>query len=110
MINNQGFQVTFGGTLALTNVPVMLGLQEFTPGASGFVGETDKGGPVDNGGTVTMTGNNFPAVSFPSGFTIPLRTPFALTGSATDPEGDTLVYAWEQNDVGATPTATARLC
>ncbi|HEV2903391.1 MAG TPA: M12 family metallo-peptidase, partial [Gaiellaceae bacterium] len=102
VINNTGFQVTFGGTLALTNVS-LLAVQDFTAGASGFVGETDKGGAVDNGGTITSTGNNFPAVSVPSGFTIPLRTPFALTGSATDPEGDTLVYAWEQNDVGATP-------
>ena len=36
----------------------------------------------------------------PAGFTIPLRTPFALTGSATDAEGDPLVYSWEQNDQG----------
>ena len=36
----------------------MLALQDFTAGASAFVGETDKGGAVDNkGGTVTPTGN-----------------------------------------------------
>ena len=42
--NNTGFQVTYGGTLALTNVPVLLAVQDFTAGASGFANETDKGG------------------------------------------------------------------
>ena len=66
------------------------------------MGETDKGGPVDNkGGTVTPTGNAIPVVTAPVAYTIPLRTPFALTGSATDADaGDTLIYSWEQNDRG----------
>ncbi len=101
--NNTGFQVTYGGTLAATNVPVTLALQDFTAGASGFVGETDKGGPVDNQGTTTPTGNSIPNVSAPAQYTIPLRTPFALTGSATDADGDALTYSWEQNDRGASP-------
>ena len=87
-------------TLANTNVPVRLAVQEFTAGASGFVNETDKGGLDDRNGNVTPTGNHFPAVTVPAGFTIPLRTPFALTGSATDEDGDTLGYSWEQNDAG----------
>ena len=64
--NNTGFQVTFNGPgVALTNV-APLALQDFSAGATGWVGETDKGGPVDNKGTVTMTGNDFPAISFPA--------------------------------------------
>ncbi len=98
--NNTGFQVTYTGTLGLANNPVMLGVQDFTPGASGFTGETDKGGAVDNKGNITATGNTFPTVNAGPGYTIPLRTPFALTGSATDLEGDSILYAWEQNDRG----------
>ncbi len=101
--NNTGFQVTFSGSLAATNVPVMLALQGFTSGASGFVGETDKGGAVDNkGGIVTPTGNTWPAVTVPAQYTIPLRTPFTLTGSATDAQNDPMLFSWEQNDRGGT--------
>ncbi len=102
---NTGFQMTFGGTLAATNVPVTVALQDFTAGASGFVGETDKGGPVDNQGTTTSIGNSIPQVSTPAQYTIPLRTPFALTGSASDADGDPLTYSWEQNDRGASPNS-----
>ena len=99
--SNNGFQVTFGGTLAATNIPFLLSLTNLSPGASGFVGETDKGGAVDNkGGMIIPTGNTWPAISVPVQYTIPLRTPFALTGSATDAEGDALLYSWEQNDRG----------
>jgi reprolysin-like metallo-peptidase family M12B len=104
-LNTTGFQVTFTGTLAGTNVPTLLQVGDFTSGASGFVGETDKGGPVDNQGTTTPTGNSIPDVSAPAQYTIPLRTPFALTGSASDADGDALTYSWEQNDRGASPNA-----
>jgi hypothetical protein len=99
--NNTGFQMTFGGTLAATNVPVTVTLQSFSGSATGFVGETDKGGTVDNKGIVTPTGDSFPVVTAPTTYTIPLRTPFALTGSATDADNDALTYSWEQNDRGA---------
>ena len=52
--------------------------------------------------TTVMTANHTPVVAPVSNFTIPISTPFALTGSATDPEGDPLTYCWEQNDNSTT--------
>ncbi|MEO6695084.1 MAG: zinc-dependent metalloprotease family protein, partial [Ignavibacteria bacterium] len=51
---------------------------------------------------ITNTGNTPPSVTVPAGgFTIPINTPFALTGSATDIENPgSLTYCWEQYDVG----------
>jgi hypothetical protein len=94
-----GFTLTFGGSLAGTDVaPLTL---TSPVGMTGFVGETTQGGAVRNGGAATATANRAPVVDAPVAFTIPTRTPFALTGSATDADGDTLTYLWEQNDAGA---------
>lgn len=46
----------------------------------------------------TATANTPPTVSALAAYTIPKQTPFTLTASATDANGDAITYCWEQQD------------
>ncbi len=54
-------------------------------------------------GASVATGNTPPAVDAGSDYTIPRGTPFELTGSGSDPDGDGLLFTWEQYDVASGP-------
>jgi hypothetical protein len=58
-------------------------------------------------GTSAGTGNTAPSVNAGADYVIPAGTPFALTASGSDPNGDPLTYEWQERDLGARVLLTA---
>ncbi|MEP7141244.1 MAG: reprolysin-like metallopeptidase [Ferruginibacter sp.] len=56
-----------------------------------------------------VTGNNPPVVTVAAAsYTIPVSTPFTLSATGTDADGNSLIYTWEQMDAGfLTPSPPA---
>ena len=69
-----------------------------------FISNTATGGSCP---VATATNNTAPTITPVGGntFNIPKNTPFALTALATDTEGDSITYDWQQYDLGAATTA-----
>lgn len=58
--------------------------------------------------STNITANNVaPVIGAVSNYTIPISTPFALTATASDANGDALTYCWEQNDNSTTTGANS---
>jgi subtilisin-like proprotein convertase family protein len=50
----------------------------------------------------TATGNTPPTVAATgTGYNIPISTPFVLTATGSDADGDAITYSWEEYDLGA---------
>lgn len=61
-----------------------------------------RGGFGETCADLSPVNNNEPEIVWPytNGFAIPLSTPFMLEANATDPDGDALLFNWEQYDLG----------
>ncbi|MAO79648.1 MAG: hypothetical protein CMH82_03090 [Nocardioides sp.] len=102
--SDAGFQIVYAASLE----PDIGGARQDQPelvatggeGVQARVVEVAHGGPARHGGEAEASGNSRPEVTAPSRKTIPVRTPFRLTGSATDPDGDPMTFSWEQDDPG----------
>lgn len=53
--------------------------------------------------TETSISNQTPIADAGNNYAIPISTPFILSGSATDADGDALTYTWEQVDTSNSP-------
>ncbi|WP_300565176.1 reprolysin-like metallopeptidase [Flavobacterium sp.] len=61
-----------------------------------------------NCAAISANGNNAPVANAGADYTIPKGTAFLLKGTATDANGDTMTYCWEQTDIfKTTPAAQA---
>ena len=62
-------------------------------------------GPSSSMGNIATTGNTIPQLLVnPGPFIVPKLTPFLLDAQATDPDGDSLTWCWEQFDLGISGT------
>lgn len=67
-------------------------------------------GEGNNCSVIINTSNNQPQAYAGNNYVIPRATPFKLTASATDPDGDAMTYCWEQmnNEISTqAPLSTA---
>jgi hypothetical protein len=102
--SDAGFQIVYAPSLSSSRGVERVDRPEPTilggPGVSASLVSVAQGGPARNTGETAASGNSRPAVSAPRRLAVPVRTPFRLEGSATDPDGDALSYTWEQDDTG----------
>ena len=59
-------------------------------------------------GVATDTGNTHPSVDAGGSYVVPALTPLYVEGAASDPDGGSVTYSWEQRDLGPAAALSAR--
>jgi hypothetical protein len=62
-----------------------------------------------NCGALTTIQNTIPVADAGADFTVPANTPFKLTGTGSDADGDALTYTWEQFDLGTASSGVSTM-
>lgn len=96
--------MSYSGLCGSQNVVNNEGDSYFHSSSLGQIYEHTRDGIANNCGTKIATLNEEPIITLPAHFeerlSIPTKTAFILEGSATDVNGDTLTYSWEQMNTG----------
>ncbi len=109
-ITIMGYAGVCAPNLALHSIPYLHGGNLFNE----MIPNTQTG-LASNCPVVTTTGNHAPTVTMPvTSLTVPISTPFSLTGTGADQDNDPITFSWEQTNVGpqgppSTPTGNAPL-
>ncbi len=91
---------TIMGYAGITNYNVQMNSDDYFHAAS--IAQVQQNMTGKTCPTNTAITHGTPVVNAGADYTIPMSTPFTLTGSATDSGGNPLVYCWEQMDTATT--------
>ena len=95
--------MSYAGICSLDNLQSHSGAYFHSASLEQILGYTSTGAG-SSPASVTSTGNGVPTVDAGPSFTIPMGTPFTLTATGGDADGEALTYCWEERDLGPSIT------
>ena len=95
--------MSYQGSCRGNNISAVPGAPYYHVGSLQQFADFVVGGTGGSCADVVAVDNELPVIDWPyaaEGLAIPALTPFVLSATATDPDGDDLFYNWEQYDLG----------